>query len=102
MKSKIKKAIEGSIEKWEMVKAKKWKDRGADNCPLYELFYKDGCLGCPIYEKTGYIHCSHTPYEKWDEHQWKIHDAAGEMQCKICERHVKAELKFLKSLLDNK
>lgn len=99
MDRKTLKALKGSIKKWEKIVAKKGNDDGAANCPLCGL-YPMSCEGCPIDKKTT-NGCNFTPYEKWNDHQIEIH---GErlpftIQCKICERHAKAELKFLKSLL---
>lgn len=108
MDKKILTALQGSIEKWEKIVAGTGTDDGWRNCPLCEDFYKKCdvqiCDGCPVHEKTGGFGCMKTPYEKWDTHQYKIHDShfPYEIECKICERHAKAEVEFLKSLLPEK
>jgi hypothetical protein len=92
-------ALKGSIEKHENILAGTGRDRGTVNCPLCKLFHE--CEGCPVFEKTGKQGCSSTPYEDWAAHQDFEHDreAFGRVYCPECERLVKLEIEFLKSLL---
>ena len=63
-------AVRGSRGKWVDVKAGEGVDKGGANCPLCQLFYKVGCGGCPIYDKTLVDRngCSKTPYSDWLGH----------------------------------
>ena len=102
MNQKTLKALKGSIKKWEKIVAGTGIDTGEDNCPLCQLFH-DGfsCLGCSIHELTGRDRCMGTPQQKWVAHHFGVHSKYSnvKIECKICERHAKAEVKFLKSLL---
>jgi len=103
MNKKTLKALEESIEKWEKIVARTGIDERGDNCPLCDLFSLENCDGCPIEKHTGWGDCGETPYTKWATHHELVHGSGWlsnlEIKCKICERHAKAELKFLKSLL---
>jgi hypothetical protein len=81
-----KKALRGSIKKWERIVAGVANDKGAVDCPCCVIWNSKmtgsgiGCEGCPIKEFTGEDYCWGTPHEnktKWYE---------------------KRELKFLKKL----
>lgn len=95
MNKKTKQALEESIEKWEKIVKKTGIDERSDNCPLCQL-YQD-CDDCPV------VDCEKTPYLKWALHHERVHSTTlgddMKIECKICERHAKAELEFLKSLL---
>jgi hypothetical protein len=93
------KALKGSIEKHENILDGSERDEGTKNCPLCQLFHNDRCEGCPIFEKTGFQGCEGTPYEDWDEHQDEAHSGDNTVQCEECERLVKLEIEFLKSLI---
>ena len=60
-------AIRASIRKWERNKRLAAKKEplllGVKNCPLCKLFFKAGCVGCPVMKKTGWWHCRQTPYQ---------------------------------------
>ena len=100
MNKKTKKALEGSIKKWEKIVSGKGGDDGTDNCPLCLLFYYDSCVGCPVSKSTGIRGCIDSPYNKFTAHHQRMHNVfyPYEIECKICERHAKAEVEFLKSL----
>lgn len=58
-------ALLGAIEKWKWIAAGKGVDLGTDNCPLCHLYYRFGCRGCPVYQKTGKSDCWGTPYDEY-------------------------------------
>ena len=65
-------AIRNSIKGWRVM-AKYLEqpipDKGADRtCNLCQLY--DGCIGCPIFEKTGKKQCEGTAYYKFTEARW--------------------------------
>ena len=97
MNREILRALKKSIEKWEKIVAKEGVDRGSDNCALCQI--SPNCKSCPV----GHFDCQNTPYKKWIIHHNYVHRRhpfqAMEIKCEICERHAKAELEFLKSLL---
>ena len=103
MNQKTIKALKGSIVKWEKIVDGTGIDEGGDNCPLCILVDFE-CNFCPVFNKTGKIVCNGTPYVKWVNHHvnhklsYRNRDCP-EVECKICERHAKAEVEFLKSLL---
>ena len=102
MNQEILKALKGSIVKWEKIVAGTDKDDGVINCPLCILFYHiNECNGCPVKKLDGVGGCLNTPYTPWDNHHYIIHKSKlpQKIECKICERHAKAEVEFLKSLL---
>lgn len=93
-------ALRASIRHWEenVEAATPWRARlGITHCALCLKFYSQGCVGCPVSEKTNKPSCRGTPYEEartahnlWQnssEHHttWK--------------RAAEAELAFLRSLL---
>lgn len=94
-------ALKGSIKKWKRIVDKAGQDLGGDNCPLCEIS-NAYCDNCPVYKKTGKYDCGETPYIKWIIHHREVHansKSPHTIQCKICKRHAKAEVEFLKSLL---
>lgn len=98
------KALIGSIKKWEAITAGTGIKKGAQkNCPLCQKFYNLCCMGCPISEKTGYRYCTLTPYEEWESHHNNTHHhyllyyvVEG---CEECKRLAQKEVDFLKNLL---
>jgi hypothetical protein len=119
MEAWIKKAVMGSIEKWEDILYRNVPDGGATDCPLCQHFNAERngkCsmniekapyfIGCPVFVKTGETACRGTPYDAWDDfrledavthehyHPRKIVDNNQE-QLKIAKDMVN----FLKSLL---
>jgi hypothetical protein len=109
MKHKIRKALKGSIRKWEEIVAGKGVDKGGANCPLCQLTEKEylECdkLPCPIYTKTKMLECQGSPYPKWREHHRSNHPEEDEflkynrVYCPTCRKLAQTELDFLKSLL---
>jgi hypothetical protein len=61
------------------------------------------CIGCPIFEKTEEAGCGDTPYNDWQEHINDEHEMdyidGDIIYCPECERLVKLEIEFLRSLL---
>ena len=99
-------AIQLSIEKWEDIVNGEGIDEGGFNCALCKQYFffcvADDASKCPIYELTGKVNCDGTPYEKWLNHQRKLHPEAihiKRVECNTCKRLAKKELEFLRSLL---
>jgi hypothetical protein len=95
MNKRTKKALEGSIAKWEAIVAGTGADRGSENCPLCKVFYDNGdeyCFGCPVSKKTGKSDCYGSPYEAWAKALCKTADTDAQRAL------AQAELDFLKSL----
>ena len=95
-------ALKQSIKKWKRIVARIGKDHGWTDCALCEL--GEGCRGCPVNKDGKHSACDNTPYEQWYNHHAIIHPDSHlsdgyKIECKICERHAKAELAFLQSLL---
>lgn len=67
MTPKTRKALEGSIRKWEGIVTGSVEDHGEDNCPLCKLFRKAdvGCTRCPVKKATGKDWCKGSPYQRW-------------------------------------
>ena len=103
MDAKTLEALKGSVKKHEDILAGTGRDKGNENCPLCQLFWKDSCQGCPIFNKTGVKFCNYTPYDKWEQHIVNVRKmdlVNGDIiYCPECERLVKLEIEFLKSLL---
>ena len=66
--------------KWENILSCKGIDKGSKDCPLCELFNREGssftCIDCPVFLDTGEEGCLETPYSKW-ENKASIHDYYG-------------------------
>ena len=92
MDAKTLEALEGSIKKWEAVVAGTGIDNGHRNCPLCGLFFYNGCLGCPVSNKTQQTRCCGSPYEEYRD--------LRERKCTREELRnaAKKEVDFLKSL----
>lgn len=93
------KALKGSIRKWEKIWKGTGEDLGGYNCPLCQL--PGSCVGCPVYERTGWGSCGKTPFGGWIQHHWDKHwdEHPVIIYCPTCKRLAKRELDFLKSLL---
>lgn len=86
-------ALKGSIAKWEAIVAGTGVDKGPDNCPLCQRFWRaSNCIGCPVFEATGLINCGGTPYEDYE----RAYDDDDREARDVAARE---ELDFLKSLL---
>ena len=101
-------ALEQSIEHWRQLStATSIGDVsiGATNCALCQLFnnettpFKEGCVGCPVWRRTGLRRCEGTPYQRtrrilevWRE----IPDS--ETIAEVFRGCAREELAFLESL----
>jgi hypothetical protein len=76
MDDRTRRALEGSIRKWEAIVAGTGKDLGASNCPLCAEFYdavdvdeetgeEINCRGCPVRDRTEHDLCGGSPYERY-------------------------------------
>jgi hypothetical protein len=110
MKYATRKALEGSIKKWEKIIDGTASDKGTDNCSLCQRFMLD-CQTineekCPVYEVTGKKYCKNTPYSDWmvavrkrDKKMNAYGAKATDDQTVMC---AVLEVEFLKSLLPAK
>ena len=57
------KALKGSIKKWEDIASGIKADHGTKNCPLCAVFIPSNCTGCPVNADNQHAGCSDTPYE---------------------------------------
>lgn len=84
-------ALELSIKKWEAALELRPETCGSGStCALCHLLDDYRCAPCLIYRVTGEISCAATPYR--DTYEDRTKDG------KIRVKHIKAEIKFLKSL----
>jgi len=70
MTPEVRKALEGSIAKWQAIVEGHGRDGGTEDCPLCQLFVRDRpvgerCLGCPVAQTTGLRGCAGSPYDLW-------------------------------------
>jgi hypothetical protein len=71
MTPRAKKALQGSIEKWEKIVTGAGQDHGDLNCALCKEFNTRNmpdpkrCIGCPVRAKTGLTACEGTPYNAY-------------------------------------
>ena len=98
MKPKTLRALYGAIEKWEGIASGKGVDRGVANCPLCRLFYRYGCIDCPVALKSGHSECRNTPYGTWCV-EATARNGGGVAITPRAKRAARAEVEFLKSLL---
>ncbi len=99
-----KKAMEGSIKKWEAI-VRGGQDDGIDNCPLCKLYFKNDCKRCNVYVYKERNYCRDTPYDAWRKHQEHNHtskvlhaDPPGDqylIECNDCVPLAWAMLEFL-------
>lgn len=88
-----------SIKKWKfildvLVKNKhvtSLLDGSTNTCALCHKYYSPTCQGCPVYLKTGQIHCLGSPYASMEH--------AREYETIVTL--VKKEIEFLESLQEN-
>lgn len=105
MDAKTRKALEGSIAKWEAIVAGTGADGCADNCPLCELFLDpfSECDDCPVAERAGVGGCMNTPWEAWRKitayTPRKYRGPGRKVESEIERDLAQAELDFLRSLL---
>lgn len=96
MNIKTTQALRDSIEHWRRLStgmANPNEKIFTGDCALCALFYDQYCVGCPVFEKTGWEECFATPwrnaaraYEKYGKNSSQFQKAA------------KKQLKFLLSL----
>ncbi len=93
-------ALEQSIAKWEFIVAwlrenprKILDDRGLKTCGLCMMYYDGYCKGCVVENFTGQPSCYGTAYEEYSR-------MLGEDKRTGLLPTAKAEVKFLKSLID--
>lgn len=95
MKRKTLKALKASIEHWEVNTKVKEVDEINTTwraCALCQLFFQNGCVGCPVAERTERFRCLDTPYVT-------AYLAAQNGDLKEFRAAAFDELAFLKSLL---
>ena len=97
-------ALRQSIEKWERNAVAETPDdfaTGAETCALCDLFYwKDGCNGCPVKERTGQWGCRGTPYLAADGARYEWSACPSDTTRRDAARAAaRAEVAFLRSLL---
>lgn len=99
------KALEGSIGKWEAIVAGTGVDHGANDCPLCAIYLRSKgdlappCGGCPVLAKTESPGCYRSPYEEWNGHHFHYHPGMERrIHCPECTRLAQAELDFLRGL----
>ena len=91
--------LNGSIEKWDTVRKGDGEDRGAHNCPLCELHFMGGCIGCIIRTDTSKGTCKDTPYRTWVDHLKNSHYGKDfKCYCKICTSLADDEYNYLVDL----
>ena len=106
MTPKAKKALEGSIRKWEGIIIGDRGDLGHENCALCKEFHSfadDGeasvCDGCPVMEVTGKVGCGGTPYWRYRKAlEARFESAEAYTPNKAERRAAFAMLRFLESL----
>ncbi len=100
-KSKIKKAVEGTVLKWAYIYKGLKRDKGIKDCSLCKLFFRCGyCVDCLIYKKTGKSMCNDTPYDKWIEHYENEHiGLERKVHCPECRKLAKKQFNFVLNLL---
>ena len=99
-------ALNGSIEKWNLIRNQHGFDQGRTNCPLCQLNIADRqCEQCIIYLETGKYFCRETPYEAWIGHHRKYHrnfhlshKIYKSCECPECNILANDEYEFLKEL----
>ena len=94
-----KKALRGSIRKWQKVVNGKGIEMGADNCPCCKIWWADkDCEGCPIREFTGSTDCGDTPYAQWITSISPDQDGNRKAIFQNEQETAKTELNFLKAV----
>lgn len=101
-RQEVSEALEKSIQHWK-TEARRGKPDNVSiwesDCALCDLFLADGCLGCPVYRRTGKGSCEGSPwiraYAELDA--WK----AGEDNGAGFRAAAKEEIAFLESLRED-
>ncbi|MCP3965086.1 MAG: hypothetical protein GY718_01855 [Lentisphaerae bacterium] len=99
MDDKILTALKASIEHWEDIKKDPDISPSSGNCPLCQLFARNGCnLLCPAYViDKGY--CEGTPYEEYSTYLNSLDHEWGNKNEKLRQEIAQKEIDFLISLL---
>ena len=89
-----KKALRGSIRKWQRIVNGTLTDEGVDNCACCRIWWSpsNGCEGCPISEFSGDYGCRGTPYEGY------VDDDPDDPRFRYKDRVAVQELNFLKAV----
>jgi hypothetical protein len=106
MDEKTRKALEGSIAKWQAIVDGTGKDNGTDNCPLCRMFHSDfnycegaeECTGCPVAEEVQDSNCVGTPYYAWTKANSFADDKPWSAVTDEQKQAAQKELDFLISL----
>ena len=95
MDKRTEEALEKSIKHWQENVNEDFASVSAEcsDCALCDLFWKNECVGCPVFLKTGLEYCDGTPFFE----AWKSLDDGKEKEFR--EAAAK-EVEFLKSLRD--
>lgn len=102
MKPETLTALRASIAHHEenlKVKTPRKVDLSPKSCALCALFFKDGCDGCPVAERSGRARCVGTPYRELDcaTYWWRMTRTSAERNAFLTAE--RAEIAFLRSLL---
>lgn len=87
-------ALELSIQHWERLSSgnrQPGEGVGSNDCALCLNYFKQGCNGCPVSQKTGATLCRKTPYAETQRHKYNLNSPEF-------KEAAKEELEFLKSL----
>ena len=83
-------------EKWKPILHRGKIEHGVEDCFLcaeyYNLSIDHDCKGCPIFQKTGRVHCHSTPYMLWE------HAGFNRVEDKESAGYAVAEINFLRRL----
>lgn len=95
-------ALNESISHWEQNLAAETPYQASTSveaCSLCRLFYKLGCVGCPVSDKTGMSLCCNSPYQAAFSARYRWESYGSAVYRDAFREAAKAELAFLKSLL---
>jgi len=110
MNRAMRKALEGSIKKWEKIAEGTGSDKATENCSLCKRFnsgsfyhcQRNDGEKCPVYEATGKKYCINTPYQDWSMSVRKRDKTFGTYGAKATDDETVMcavlEVEFLKSL----
>lgn len=100
------KALEESIAHWKRMKRFKRvgqfqaEDVGVADCALCRLFWDDGCVKCPVMEKSGFLLCMGTPFRHASELSSLLENASPPRNWKPWRKAAQIEIDFLEGLRD--
>ena len=94
-----KKALRGSIRKWQKIADMTGIDEGPDNCPCCKIWWKDkDCEGCPISQFTCSTECMDTPYTQWMNTIQQDQDGNRKATFRSQQEMALSELNFIKAV----